>query len=87
MTQQEGLSVESSDGRFSKDNAAFASTQQRQQSIFRCYPGHFSKGQQGAPNIKASALLQGTGMLTGMAPLEKNMSFSLTPFLEGTGPL
>lgn len=45
------------------------------------------QGAAGAPNIEASALLQGTGMLTGTAPLEKNMPLSLTPFLEGTGPL
>lgn len=46
VTQHEGLPVESSDGRFSKGNTALASAQQKQQAIFRCYPRHFSKGQQ-----------------------------------------
>lgn len=43
---------QSSDGRSPKDSIALASTQQKQQSIFRCYLGYFSKGQQNHPVSK-----------------------------------
>lgn len=39
------------------------------------------QGAAGAPNIKASALLQGTGMLTGMASLEKKHASLFNPVL------
>lgn len=87
VTQHEGLPAESSDGRFSKDNAALASTQQKQQSIFRCYPRHFSKGQQEHLIPKLMPCFKAKECILELVYLEKNIPLSLTLFLEGTGLL